>query len=461
MSRSIIILAAGASTRMKSSLSKMLHTIAERPIINYVIETAMSTKPDKIILVTSPDMDNVRDAANSECQEITHAIQRRPLGTADAVKSALDYLAPSGDTIIMYGDTPLISPASLNTISTKSSDLTLVGFYAKDPKHYGRLVTYGDDLLEIVEFNDASDEEKLITHCNSGIYSVRNEHLHKLIPLIKNKNNKKEFYLTDIIKIATQHDINCSVVNIDEEEVIGINNREDLSIAERIIQKRIKQRLMQQGVTIMMSKSSYIAYDFSAGTDVTIHPNVFIGSRVQVGNNVTIRSFSHLEGAKIDNNAVIGPFARIRPDSHIAENSKIGNFVEIKNSQISHSTKINHLSYIGDSKIGSETNIGAGTITCNFDGIKTKSATEIGNNVSIGSNTCLIAPIKISNRAFIAAGSVITNDVGEDDLAFGRARQVTLKNKAKSLKNKNTLEKPASDKKFESLKNLKSELTNK
>jgi bifunctional UDP-N-acetylglucosamine pyrophosphorylase/glucosamine-1-phosphate N-acetyltransferase len=435
MYTTMIILAAGKSTRMNSSVSKVMHLIAEKPVLGYILDAAKSARFDKVILVTSPLMEDVRKFTSLEFPEIIHAIQKNSLGTADAVKAALPYLEPSGTAIIMYGDTPFVELDTINNIKTSNADLLLVGFHTNNPNKYGRLITYDDDLLEIVEFNDASVEEKLITHCNSGIYSIKNKHLHSLIPLIENKNVKEEFYLTDIVKLAVSHNLNCSVYNADKQEVIGINTREDLSLAQDIMQKKIKSRLMNNGVTIMNPESSYIAYDFEAGIDVTLYPNVYIGSKVKLGNNVNIRSFSHLEGAEVKNNVNIGPFARIRPSTLLADNVRIGNFVEIKNSQIDHSSKINHLSYVGDSEIGYKTNIGAGSITCNFDGIKKKSKTNIGNNVSIGSNSSLIAPVTIADGAFVAAGSVITKDVAEDDLAFGRAKQINLTNKAKALRN--------------------------
>jgi bifunctional UDP-N-acetylglucosamine pyrophosphorylase / glucosamine-1-phosphate N-acetyltransferase len=435
MSTNIVILAAGKSTRMKSSIPKVMHLIAERPALGYILETAKSANLDKIILVTSPSMENVRKYADSESSNIVHAIQEKPLGTGDAVKSALKHIDNDGHTIITYGDTPFVSLDTLNQI--KGKDLTLVGFNTEEPNKYGRLVSKSNNLLEIIEYNDATDKERLITNCNSGIYSIKNSYLHHLIPLIESNNAKAEFYLTDIVKLATQHDLICPIVNIHESEVTGFNTREDLALAQKFMQKKIKSRLMNEGVTMITPKSSYIAYDFEAGNDITIYPNTFIGTKVKLGNNVIIRSFSHIEGATIDDDVIIGPFARIRPDTHIEKKAKIGNFVEIKNSEIKQASKISHLSYIGDTTMGSNSNIGAGTITCNFDGIKTKSKTIIGNEVSIGSNSCLIAPITIADRAFIAAGSVITNNLEEDDLAFGRAKQVTLKKKAKALRNKN------------------------
>lgn len=436
MSTSIIILAAGQSTRMNSKLSKVLHPIAERPALGYILETATTSNPDQIILVTSPNMDDVRAFADNECSGIVHVIQEKPLGTANAVKHTLPHLDSNGETIILYGDTPFVKSKTLSDLKNKITPAAIVAFHCYTENKYGRLVTYEDDLLEIVEYNDATPEEKSVTLCNSGIYSLKNEHLHKFIPLIKNSNSKKEFYLTDIVKIISQKDISCSVIETSEKEVMGFNTREDLSKAQDIMQEHIKSCLMNQGVSIINPRSSYIAYDFQAGKDVTIYPNVFIGRNVSIGDNVQIRSFSHLEGVKIGHNSSIGPFARIRPKTEIASDVRIGNFVEIKNSEIKNSSKINHLSYIGDSEIGQSCNIGAGTITCNFDGIKTKSKTIIGDQVSIGSNISLIAPITINNGAFIAAGSVVTNNVAEDELCIARAKQTAIKNGAKNLRDK-------------------------
>ena len=436
MSINIVILAAGQSVRMNSSIPKVMHKIAEVPALSYVLETSKQAKPDKIILVTSPNMDKVREFADNLHQGIIHAIQTKPLGTGDAVKSALPFLDQDGITIIIYGDSPFITTESLNKLKQQPNDISLLGFNTNNPNKYGRLIIDGDNLLKIIEFNDANDEEKLITYCNSGIYSVKNNILHQLVNLIKDDNAKHEFYLTDIIKLATMRNITCKAIEVDEMEVIAFNTRAELAIAQEVMQKRIKDRLMDQGVTIISPETSYIAYDFKAGQDITIYPNVFIGSQVSLGDEVVIRSFSHLEGVEVADQVIIGPFARIRPNSKIAQKAKIGNFVEIKNSNIDYEAKINHLSYIGDSEIGYKTNVGAGSITCNYDGISTKSKTKIGNEVSIGSNSCLIAPINIANRAFIAAGSVITKDVAEDDLAFGRAKQINLNNQAKTLRDK-------------------------
>lgn len=436
MSLSIIILAAGKSTRMNSTTPKVMNKISMRPALGYILETVASINPTQIILVTSQNMDQVREFADSQYEGIIHVIQTKQLGTGDAVKAALPYLDSQGDSIILYGDAPLISASTLNKLKEKSTDAVLVAFNSQFPGKNGRVVTYNDDLIEIVEFNEASEEEKSITLCNSGIYSIKNIHLHQLIPLIKNNNSKSEFYLTDIVKLITQKEISCSILEACEKEMKNFNTQEELSIVEDIMQKKIKSQLMQQGVKILNPDTSFFAYDFQAETDCIIYPNVYIGNNVILRKNTTILSFCFIEGAKIEENSVIGPFARIRPWTNIDSKSKIGNFVEVKNSSIGKNSKINHLSYIGDSEIANNVNIGAGTITCNFDGIKTKSKTLIGSDVSIGSNCSLIAPLTIKNGAFVAAGSVITNDVNENDLVFARSKQVNLSGKADFLRKK-------------------------
>jgi len=435
MTLNIVILSAGLSSRMNSNIPKVMHLIAERPVLGYVLETAIKANAYKIILVTSPAMKNVRDYAETQYSNIIHATQENPLGTGDAVKSALTHIDSNGHTLVMYGDTPFVSIETIKKIANSNADITILGFNTNNPNKYGRLITQNSRLIKIVEYNDASEEEKSLTLCNSGIFLINNQYIKKLISAIKNNNAKSEYYLTDIIEIAISQKLTCEVLSIDEKEVIGINTREDLVNAQKIMQENIVDNLLKQGVTIISPETSFIAYDFMAGKDVTIYPNVFISKEVKVADGVIIRSFSHIEQADISSNVTIGPFARIRPGSKIEQNAKIGNFVEIKNSHIKEKAKISHLSYIGDSEIGKETNIGAGTITCNYDGISKKAKTTIGDKVSIGSNTCLVAPVNIADRAYIAAGSVITNNVEEDDLAFGRSKQINYPKGAKKYRN--------------------------
>lgn len=436
MSTTIVILAAGRSTRMHSQEPKVMHLLSNRPALGYVIDLAKSMNPDKVILVTAPDMEEVRKFAKNEFPQIVFAIQEKALGTGDALKFALPHINSRGRTIVLYGDVPLVSTETLNILNNSEADVSLAAFYTENPNKYGRVITFNDDVIDIVEFNDANREEQAVNYCNSGIYSINNEHLHSLVHSIQNNNSKKEYYLTDIVKLATQRDLSCRSYDIEENEVLAFNTREELSILEEIVQDKIKTKLTNLGVTIILPKTSFISYDFIAGKDVTIHPNVYIGKNVTLDNDVTIHSFSHLEGVAIESGVSIGPFARIRPQTKIASKSKIGNFVEIKNSSIDSGSKISHLSYVGDTEIGKSTNIGAGAITCNYDGISKKSKTKIGNNVSIGSNTSLIAPITINDGSYIAAGSVINKEVAADDLSIARSKQVNIKDGAKVLRKK-------------------------
>jgi bifunctional UDP-N-acetylglucosamine pyrophosphorylase/glucosamine-1-phosphate N-acetyltransferase len=315
MSTNVIILAAGISSRMNSNTPKVMHLIAERPALGYILETVSSISPEKIILVTSPNMEQVRDFANSEVREIVHVIQEKPLGTGDAIKPALQHLDDKGDTIILYGDAPLVTQETLNILKNKSTDAVVVAFNSDTPEKNGRVVTYNGDLLEIVEFNDATDEEKAITLCNSGIYSIKNSHLKELIPLIKNNNVKKEFYLTDIVKLLVQREISCSVMEASEDEMKNFNTQEELSLVQNIMQRKIKSRIMKEGATIYNPETSFFAYDLQVQKDCLIYPNVFIGKNVTLGRGVTIMPFSHIEGAKIEDEAAIGPFASSRPST--------------------------------------------------------------------------------------------------------------------------------------------------
>ena len=431
MNLSIIILAAGRSTRINSAFPKVMHKIAERPILGYILEACKTAHVNKIILVTSKEMEEVRKFAEGEVDYINHAIQEAPLGTGDAVKAALEFLPENGRTIILYGDAPFVQVDTINKIKNSVNKLALVAFNAKDPTPYGRVIVKENKLSYIVESKDAQDEELDVKLCNSGIYSLDNQLLFEFLPKLNNANSKKEYYLTDIIKYVVEKGYSSELFYCLEEEALGINDRKELANAQNIMQIKLKNKLLAQGVSLIMPETIYVAYDFVAGKDVTIYPNVFIGKKVQVGDNVTIHSFSHLEGSSFKNNVSIGPFARTRPTTIVDEGSKIGNFVEIKNSVIKENSKINHLSYVGDAFVGSKTNIGAGTIVCNFDGISKKSQTHIGNNVSVGSNSCLVSPLIISDGAFVAAGSVITKNIADDEIAFGRARQVNMMRKAR------------------------------
>ncbi len=438
MSLSIIILAAGKGTRMKSSLPKVLHKIANRAMLNLVIDTAKQINPDNISIVISQEMEKfTSDILKAHSwqhpkTDLIFAIQDKQLGTANAVEAGLKSLKKIGDVVlVLYGDTPLIKASTLEmmieNISKQKNTVCVLSFNYSEENKYGRLVVDQNRLDRIIEFKDASPQEKKITLCNSGVLAIDGSEINKLLATINNQNASGEYYLTDIVGSATKQNLSCGFIPTDKKEVMGVNSRAELVQAEKIKQKEIRQNLMEAGVTMPNPKSVYFSFDTKISNDVIIHPNVVFGVGVEIATNVEIKSFSHIEGAKISSGAIVGPFARIRPETTIGEDARIGNFVEIKKSTIKKGTKINHLSYVGDAEIGEETNVGAGTITCNYDGYK-KFKTKIGKKVFIGSNTALIAPVNIEDGAVIGAGSVICEDVKKDDLAICRNKQENIKN---------------------------------
>ncbi|MFN7038577.1 MAG: bifunctional UDP-N-acetylglucosamine diphosphorylase/glucosamine-1-phosphate N-acetyltransferase GlmU [Alphaproteobacteria bacterium] len=439
MGLSIIILAAGRGSRMKSSLPKVLHKIAGKELINHVRDTALELLPKEVIITISHEAENVR--TTSFIENVKYAYQKQQLGTGDAVKSAMNEVSNSSNyVLILYGDTPLIKASTLQELyseTVKSQSLiTLFGFNTSNPSGYGRLVTKDNIVERIVESKDATPEELNINICNSGIMLVETNLLRKLLSQITNTNAQGEYYLTDIVKLAKDQNINSFYFLIDEAEVQGVNSRYQLSIAENIYQERLRNKFMDEGVTLIDPKTVTFSYDTIIANDVTIYPHVVFGKKVTIETNVEIKSFSHIEGAYIKSNTIIGPFARIRPDTTIEENAVIGNFVEIKNSNIGTATKINHLSYIGDTDIGIKSNIGAGVITCNYDGFK-KSKTIIGDEVFVGSNSALLAPLTIESNSIIAAGSIINKDIPQNSIAISRADLKILKDKANNFRSKN------------------------
>jgi bifunctional UDP-N-acetylglucosamine pyrophosphorylase/glucosamine-1-phosphate N-acetyltransferase len=422
MKISTIILAAGKSSRMKSSTLKLLHKIANKPIINFVIDSIKPITNGDIVAVIREDDQTVKDHIAKTDASIKFRIQEQE-GTAGATKSGLKGIS-SDYCLIICGDTPLITTDTLSKLQEKVKsgyDLALIAFENDRENQYGRLVIENDRLIRIVEFKEASEAEKQITLCNSAIMMVRTDLLHKYIHEIQNNNAKSEYYLTDIIEILAKNNHKLSYIKALEEEVLGINNRIELANAEKLYQNKLRAQMMEQGVGLIDPDTVFFSHDTIVGEDSIIHPFVMIGENVKISGNVTIKSFCHLEGVTINEHAVIGPYARIRPDTVIASKVQIGNFVEIKNSAIGLSSKINHLSYIGDTTIGKSSNIGAGTITCNYNGVK-KFNTNIGDNVFVGSNSSLIAPLAIEDNATIAAGSVVNKHVPEKSLAISRAK---------------------------------------
>lgn len=432
---SIVILAAGKGTRMKSSIPKVLHKLSGREMVNLTIDTAKALKPNNIVVVISEDVTDFADRIISEhpTSKINFALQKERLGTAHAVEIGINALPKISKTVlILYADTPLLKEETLQEMVTKiqnkQSSVCVLGFDCEDENNkYGRLVVSRNQLNKIVEYKDASLKERKIKLCNSGVIAVAGDKVKSLLAKVNNKNASGEYYLTDIVGLAKKAKLKCSYIKASESEVMGVNSRNDLAVAEAIKQNRLRGKLMENGVTMLNPQTVYLSFDTEIGNDVVIHPDVVFGSRVKIHSNVEIRSFCHLEGTEVKSGAIIGPFARIRPGTFVDNDVKIGNFVEIKKSNIAKGAKINHLSYVGDSEVGMQANIGAGTITCNYDGYN-KFKTKIGKGAFIGSNTALIAPVTIGDNAVIGAGSVISKDVDDDDLAVARAKQIEIKN---------------------------------
>lgn len=438
----IVILAAGKGTRMRSSLPKVMHRVAHEPMISHVLRAASALNPKHLAVVIAPGMDNVRQAVETQASDAVCVIQEKQFGTGHAVRCAEDALRSfSGNVLILYGDTPLIRPETLIALQEKlESDpktvLVTLGMRLDNPTGYGRLITTRKGTLErIVECKDASAKEKAVRLCNSGVMMVRVQHLFSLLASLTTANQSGEYYLTDIVGHARRQKLGCGVLEADPSELSGINDRAQLAQAEQALQSRLRKNAMLSGVTLIGPESVYLSADTSIGPDTVIGPNVIIAPGVSIGSGVEIRAFCHLEKATVADGSVIGPFARLRPGTALEENVHIGNFVETKQTHVKRGAKINHLSYVGDAVIGAGANIGAGTITCNYDGFH-KHKTHIGAGAFIGSNTSLVAPVTIGEGAITGAGSVITKDVPVDALSLERSTQTILLLKAREIRNK-------------------------
>jgi bifunctional UDP-N-acetylglucosamine pyrophosphorylase/glucosamine-1-phosphate N-acetyltransferase len=427
MSLALVILAAGKGTRMQSDLPKVLHKIAGAPLITHVVNAALSLNPERIIVVTGHGTQAVETCIKQYKEEkIQIVVQSKQLGTGHAVQQAQQSLEDfNGNVIIMYGDTPLLKPQTLSNLSLNlnKSDLSLLGFTTENPGKYGRLIAEGDKLKRIVEFKDASKSEKAIQLCNSGVMAISKVELFKLLSKINNQNASGEFYLTDVVEHAVRDGKSCKVIRCAEEETMGVNTRAELAKAELEYQKVRRQDALDQGITMSAPETVHFSFDTIIGRDTIIEQNVVFGPGVRVEEGAQIKAFSHLEGAFIETGCIVGPYARLRTGTKLGKNAKVGNFVEVKGSQIGGGTKINHLSYVGDAVIGSNANVGAGTITCNYDGVQ-KHKTIVGNDAFIGSNTMLVAPVSIGKEAFTASGSVIIENVPDGALALGRSKQI-------------------------------------
>jgi bifunctional UDP-N-acetylglucosamine pyrophosphorylase/glucosamine-1-phosphate N-acetyltransferase len=431
---SVMILAAGKGTRMKSNTSKLLHKIGNLEIINYVLRTAEQLESEETIVVISPDNKAEIEKNIDKNNNIKTAIQNERLGTGHAAKIAFAELKnKNNNVLILLGDIPLIKLNTyqkiIETLNTTDSAVVILGFNLTDLNcQYGRLKTNkNNELLKIIEYKDATEKDKKISLSNAGVTAIKGEYLEYLLEKIDNKNNAKEYYLVDIVEIARKNGLKCTYIEVEEDEVMGINSREELSKAERIFQNNRRREFMYRGVTLIDPSSVYFSYDTEIENDVVIEPNVVFLPGVKIKSGATVKAFSYLEGCTLENGVSVGPFARIRPETILKQNAKIGNFVEIKKSTVGENVKIGHLTYIGDSEIGENTNIGCGTVTCNYDGYK-KSKTKIGKDNFIGSNTIFIAPIETGNNCLTAAGSIITKYVKENSMAIGRSEQKNVDN---------------------------------
>ena len=440
-----IVLAAGLGTRMESRLPKVLHPLAGRPMIGHLMETLAGMDLERIVVVVGDDMEAVAEAVAPH----PTVVQKERLGTGHAVRTACEAVDGfDGTVLVLYADAPLISVETLTRMiearrRAPRPAVVVLGFRPSDPGPYGRLIVGADGTLQaIVEAGDATPGQGAIALCNSGVMAIDAGALPGLLERIGRDNAKGEYYLTDIVAMARGDGLTCAVVEGDEAELIGVNSRADLARAEAVVQQRLRAAAMAGGATLADPETVYFSHDTRLGRDVTVGPHVVFGPGVAVGDDVEIRAFCHIEGARIATGARIGPFARLRPGADIAAEAHIGNFVEIKNATVETGAKINHLAYVGDSRVGAKANVGAGTITCNYDGFA-KHHTDIGAGAFIGSNTALVAPVTVGDGAIIGAGSVITGDVAADALALTRADQEELKGWAKRFRGRRSGRKAA------------------
>ncbi|WP_454684932.1 bifunctional UDP-N-acetylglucosamine diphosphorylase/glucosamine-1-phosphate N-acetyltransferase GlmU [Ancylobacter moscoviensis] len=435
----VIVLAAGEGTRMLSSLPKVLHAVAGRPMVSHVLDAALAAGAAKIAVVVGPDHDKVAAEVRRVAPDAEVFVQSERRGTAHAVLAARSALERGyDDVVVMYGDTPLVRPETIGALRgplAGGAAVTVLGFRPDNPFGYGRLVTQGGALVAIREEKDASEAERAIGLCNAGLMALDGRAALDILDRIGDANAKKEFYLTDAVEVARGLGRASMVHEAAAEEVVGVNSRAQLAEAEAILQGRLRRRALDGGVTLVAPETVFLSADTSFGRDVIVEPNVVFGAGVRVEDGATIRAFSHLEGAHVGAGAIVGPFARLRPGAELGQGVHVGNFVEIKASDLAPGVKVNHLSYVGDTSVGANTNIGAGTITCNYDGFR-KHRTTIGANAFVGTNSLLVAPVTVGDGAYLGTGSVITEDVPADALAIGRARQVNKPGLAARLRAK-------------------------
>lgn len=441
----VVVLAAGQGTRMRSALPKVMHPLAGRPMILQVLETAAALSPERTVVVVGPDMSALSDLV-APCPSAIQAEQR---GTGHAVLQAREALTGfTGDVLVLYGDTPLLTVDTLAAVlaarhGADDPAVVVLGFRPDDPGAYGRLVTAADGSLEkIVEARDADTPTLALDLCNSGVMAVDGAILFDLLDQLGDDNAKGEYYLTDLVALAREAGRSAAVVEAVADELVGVNSRADLAAAEAVMQDRLRATAMAAGATLTDPSTVWFSHDTRLEQDVTVGPNVVFGPGVTVGDGAAILPFSHLESVSVGPGARIGPYARLRPGTTVGEGARIGNFVEVKAAEIEAGAKVNHLSYVGDARVGAGANVGAGTITCNYDGF-TKSLTEIGAGAFIGSNSALVAPVKIGDGAFVGAGSTITRDVEADAMAVTRANQKSVAAGAKRFRERRRKARPA------------------
>ncbi|NKB43240.1 MAG: bifunctional UDP-N-acetylglucosamine diphosphorylase/glucosamine-1-phosphate N-acetyltransferase GlmU [Alphaproteobacteria bacterium] len=416
-----IVLAAGMGTRMRSDTPKVMHRLAGLPLVDHVLAGLSAAGITKATVVLGPEM------ADHTARFAPHktVIQKERLGTGHAVKVALDAFDPGeSDVLVVYADTPLLTTETINDLlaQKRNAAIAVLGFTPEDPGAYGRLITNGDQVESIVEAADASPDELSVDLCNSGVLVANGRKLSAWVKALKNDNTKGEYYLTHVVALARADDDRCVYTEGEVDELVGINNREDLAVAEGIAQDRYRSAAMAAGVTLTDPASVFLCHDTTFGTDVEVGPFTVFGPGVTVRNHVTIKGFCHFENATVGDRAVVGPYARLRPGAALDDEAQVGNFVEIKNAHIEQGAKVNHLSYVGDARVGKGANIGAGTITANYDGYN-KTHTDIGAGASIGSNTVLVAPVKVGDGAITGAGTIVRKDVPANTIAVSEAAQ--------------------------------------
>lgn len=423
-----IILAAGEGTRMRSARPKVLHEVAGLSLVGHAIRSAQAAGLEDLVVVIGPERPDVAREVTRLAPGASIVEQRERRGTAHAVLQAEGAIAKGYSAIVvLFGDTPLVRPETIRALGDSAREgktaVSAMGFQAGDPTGYGRLILDGPHLIAIREHKDASEKERAIRLCNGGLMALRGELALGLLKSVQAKNAQNEFYLTDCAALACARGLSARVVEVPEEEAQGVNDRVQLAACEAVIQRRLRETHLRAGVTMIAPETVFLSLDTEIGRDVVIEPNCVFGPKVKIGEGAVIHAFSHLEGATVSAGATVGPFARLRPGAVLGAGAKVGNFVEIKNADLGPGAKVSHLTYLGDATIGAEANIGAGTITCNYDGFR-KFRTEIGAGAFVGSNSSLVAPVRIGEGAFVGSGSVVTENVPDNALALARGRQV-------------------------------------